>query len=128
MRRTHSTGTLVDLIEEPERYARARLLFQRLKRAMAEDQNERPLKDFALPSNEDPHSSIVNPSIPAQNFELKPSLLQLVKHNQFTSLPTENPNQYLKVFIQLADTLKANGASSEAIRLRLFPFSPRDRS
>ena len=81
MRRTRNTGSLslVYPLAEPERYARARLFFHRIKRAMAEDQNQRPLKDFAQPSNEEPSSSIVNPIIPANNFELKPSLLQLVQ-------------------------------------------------
>lgn len=127
MQRTRSTGTLKDPIVEPERYVRARLLLQRIKRAMAEDQNCRPLEDFALRSNEEPHSSIVNPAITANNFELKPDLLQIMQHNKFTSLPTENPNQHLQVFIQLADTLKCNNAASEAIRLCLFPFSLKDR-
>ena len=51
-----------------------------------------------------------------------------MQQNQFGGLATENPNQHLKTFIQLADTLKCNGASPEAIRLRLFPFSLRDKA
>ena len=48
MRRTRNTGSLslVYPLAEPERYARARLFFHRIKRAMAENQNQRPLKDF----------------------------------------------------------------------------------
>lgn len=92
MRRTRSTRSLVFPIEEPERYTRARLLLQKIRRAMAEEQNQRPLKDLALPSNEEPHSSIVNPAIPTNNFELTPSLLQIVQQNLFAGLPTKNPN------------------------------------
>ena len=128
MRRNRSTGNLIDPLVEPERYARARLFIRKIRRAMAEDRNQRPLKEFAQPSNEEPSSSIVNPAITTNNFELKPSLLQLVQQNQFAGLATENPNQHLKVFIQLADTLKANGATPEAIRLRLFPFSLRGKA
>ena len=95
---------------------------------MAENRDRRPLKEFAQHFDEEPSSSIVNPLIPANNFELKPSLLQLVQQNQYAGLATENPNQHLKVFIQLADTFKSNGASPDAIRLRLFPFSLRDRA
>src|SRR3954463_5802069 len=123
MRRNRNTENLVNPLVEPERYARARLFILKLRKAMAEDRNQRPLKEFAQPSNEEPSSSIVNPTITTNNFELKPSLLQLVQQNQFAGLATENPNQHLKVFIQLADTLKANGATLEAIPLRLFPFS-----
>lgn len=66
---------------------------------MSDDQNRRPLKEFAQPSNEEPSSSIGNPAIPANKFELKPSLLQLVQQNQYVCLATENPNQHLKVFL-----------------------------
>ncbi|XP_058784452.1 uncharacterized protein LOC131659258 [Vicia villosa] len=128
MRRNRSTGNLIDPLVEPERYTRARLFIRKLKKAMAEDRNQRPLKEFAQPSNEEPSSSIVNPTLTTKNFELKPALLQLVQQNQFAGLATENPNQHLKVFIQLADTLKANAATSKAIRLRLFPFSLRGKA
>ena len=78
MRKTRSTGSLEDPIAELEKYVRARLFLQRVKREMAEDQNRSPLKEFALPSNEEPHSSILNLAITANNFKLKPSLLQIV--------------------------------------------------
>lgn len=51
-----------------------------------------------------------------------------MQQNQFAGLPTENPNQHLKVFIQLDDALKTNNVSPEVIHLRLFPFSLRDRA
>ncbi|XP_058733157.1 uncharacterized protein LOC131604752 [Vicia villosa] len=128
MSRNCSTGNLIDPLVEPERYARARLFIRKLKKAMAEDRKQRPLKEFSQPSNLEPSSSIVNPAITTNNFELKPSLLQLVQQNQFAGFATENPNQHLKVFIQLVDTLKANGATSEEICLRLFPFSLRGKA
>lgn len=121
--KTRSTRTLENPIAGPERYARARLLLRRIRRAMAEEPDQKPLKEFSLPSNKEPHSSIVNPAIATNNFELKLSLVQIVQQNQFTSLPTENPNQHLKVFIQLDDTLKINGVSPKVIHLHLFPFS-----
>ncbi|CAJ2679749.1 unnamed protein product [Trifolium pratense] len=90
--------------------------------------NARPLRDYAVPSEEEPHSSIAPPNIEARNFELKPALLQIVQQNQFSGSPTEDPNLHLSVFVQYADTIKANGVDPEAIRLRLFPFSLRDRA
>ena len=88
----------------------------------------RPLKFYAIPSHDEPHNSIAAPAIEANNFELKPSLLSAVQQNQFSGGPTEDPNLHLSVFLQYADTVKANGVSPEAIRLRLFPFSLRDRA
>jgi len=40
----------------------------------------------------------------------------------------EDPNLYLSVFLEVCDTLKINGASTDAIHLRLFPFSLRDEA
>lgn len=90
--------------------------------------HNRPLKDYATPSEEEPHSSIAPPVIKANNFELKPSLLQDVQQNQFAGNPTEYRNLHLSVFVQYTDTLKPNGVDPEAIRLHLFPFSLRDRA
>ncbi|XP_058761643.1 uncharacterized protein LOC131635058 [Vicia villosa] len=64
----------------------------------------------------------------ANKFELKPSLLQAVQQNQFSGSPTDDPNLHLFMFVQYANTVKANGVSPETIRLRLFPFSLRDRA
>ena len=47
MRRNHSTNNLIDPLVEPERYARARFFIRKIRRAMAEDRNQRPLKEFA---------------------------------------------------------------------------------
>ncbi|CAJ2637435.1 unnamed protein product [Trifolium pratense] len=95
---------------------------------MAEAPQERPLRSYAIPSQEEPHNSIAAPAIEANNFELKPSLLSAVQQNQFSGNPTDDPNLHLSIFLQYADTVKANGVSPEAIRLRLFPFSLRDRA
>ena len=88
----------------------------------------RPLKDYAVPSQAEPHNSIAAPAIARNDFELKPSLLSAVQQNQFSGAPTDDPNLHLSVFVQYADTVKANGVNPEAIRLRLFPFSLRDRA
>jgi len=40
----------------------------------------------------------------------------------------EDPNLHLLVFLEVYDTLKINGASTDAIHLRLFLFSLRDKA
>ena len=62
------------------------------------------------------------------DFELKPSLLSVIQQNQFLGSPTDDPNLHFSVFMQYTDIVKANGVSQEAIRLRLFPFSLRDKA
>ncbi|KAK2395303.1 hypothetical protein QL285_057048 [Trifolium repens] len=95
---------------------------------MAEGPQGRPLRSYAISSQEEPHNIIAAPAIEANNFELKSSLLSAVQQNQFSRNPTDDPNLHLSIFLQYADTVKANGVSPEAIRLRLFPFSLRDRA
>lgn len=41
--------------------------------------NERTRKDYVVPSQDEPHSSIAPPTVQANNYELKPSLLQIVQ-------------------------------------------------
>ena len=71
----------------------------------------RPLKSYVIPSREEPHNNIAAPPIEANNFELKPSLLSTVQQNQFSGGSMEDPNLYLSIFLQYADTIKNNGVS-----------------
>ncbi|WJX23035.1 hypothetical protein P8452_12282 [Trifolium repens] len=137
---TRSRGEeLEQLVSEPERLLRIRRknLENQIENPlpdivreseMAEGPQDRPLRSYAIPSQEEPHNSIAAPAIEANNFELKPSLLQAVQQNQFSGNPTDDPNLHLSIFLQYSDTVKANGVSPEAIRLRLFPFSLRHKA
>jgi Retrotransposon gag protein len=87
--------------------------------------NERPklLKDFVVPNATSIRTSIVAPVVGANNFELKPALINMVQQHPFNGLPNEDPNLHLSVFLEICNTLKVNGVTDDAIRLRLFPFS-----
>ena len=85
------------------------------------------LKEFALP----PiivQSSIRRPPIQANIFELKGVTLQMLHNIQFHGLPSENPNAHLTSFIEVCDTVKYNGVTEEALRMRMFPLSLSDRA
>jgi len=86
---------------------------------------ERTLKEYATPSTEEPQAIIVYPTVERNNFEIKPTLLNLVQQNQFSGSPAEDPNLHISTFLRLSGTLKAN---QEAVWLHLFPFSLRDRA
>lgn len=95
---------------------------------MVANNDTRPLKDISVPFEDEPNPIVVNPAIQANNFELKPSLLQIVQHNHFSGSPTEDPNLHFYFLVQYADTLKSNGVDPRAIQLRLFPVSLRHKA
>ena len=73
-------------------------------------------------------SSIRRPPIQTNNFELKSVTLQMLQNILFHGLPSENPNMHLTNFIEVCDTIKYNGVTEEALRLRLFPLLLGDRA
>ncbi|KAK1402848.1 hypothetical protein POM88_002453 [Heracleum sosnowskyi] len=87
------------------------------------------LKDYSQPKINDIQSSIVRPAIAANTFEIKPGTIQMVQNSvQFGGAPTEDPNMHISNFIEICDTFKFNGVSEDAVKLRLFPFSLRDKA
>src|SRR5262249_39580625 len=93
---------------------------------MAEEQ--RTMMDYAKPSFHSTNSHITRPVVAANTFEMKPAIIQMIQNTvQFGVLPSEDPNAHIASFLEICDTFKANGVSNDAIRLRLFPFSLRDR-
>jgi len=87
-------------------------------------EERRTLRDFVTPGVQGISSSIARPAVDANNFELKPALISMVQQSQYTfRRPKPTP---LSIF-RGGDMLKLNGVSSDAIYLRLFPFSLRDK-
>ena len=80
-----------------------------------------------MPNLGDNLSSIVRPTIDANNFEIKPAIIQMVSQFQFGGLPSEDPNAHLAQFLEICDTFNMNGVSPDTINLRLFSFSLRDK-
>ncbi|KAL5854430.1 hypothetical protein ACOSQ4_004232 [Xanthoceras sorbifolium] len=74
-------------------------------------------------------SSIRRPPVAANNFEIKPVIIQMIQNTvQFGGMPIDDPNSHLERFLEICDTFKQNGVSDDAIRLRIFPFSLSDRA
>ena len=51
----------------------------------------------------------------------------MVQQSQFGGIPLKDPNLHPSVLLEVCDTLKLNGVSTDAICLCLFPFSLRDK-
>lgn len=109
-----SLGILNEPINEIESYIHKIRRLQQILVPIAENDN-RPLKEYNVPSNEEPHSSIFHPSIEANNFELKLSLLSMLHHNQFSSALTHDLNLHVSIFVEFCDTIKCNGVYSITI-------------
>ena len=93
------------------------------------DQEQKALRDYAMPSVNGATSSIRRPAIQANNFEIKPAIIQMIQQTiQFGGLSQEDPNVHIANFLEICDTFKHNGVTDDAIRLRLLPFSLRDKA
>ena len=84
------------------------------------------MEDLWRPVIQEEYSVVRQPAVEANNFELKAALITMVQQNQFTSHPSEDPNEHLGRFLRMANTVKLNGVRPEVIKLQLFPFSLRD--
>jgi Retrotransposon gag protein len=92
------------------------------------DEDNRLLKDFSAPRAGELNMGYTVPTVAANDFELKPTLINMVSQNQFAGLAHEDPNQHLANFEEFCNTLKMNGVTPDVIKLRLFSFSLRDRA
>ena len=86
------------------------------------------LGDFAMPDISGSFGGIMAPAITNNNFEIKPSIIQMVQNNQFGGLQGEDPYAHILTFLNVCATFKINGVTDDAIRLRLFPFSIKDKA
>ena len=91
-------------------------------------ENQMTLSDYAMPNIDGARTSIVRPTVNANNFEIKHGPIQMVQQAPFAGENSEDPNEHLANFLEICDTIKINGASEDAIRLRLFPFSLKDKA
>ena len=95
---------------------------------MAEENEQNDRAMYLASTLQGCSSSSMRPLVQANSFKLKTSLIQFVQQNQFAGLPSEDPNEHLSKFLEICDTIKINGVTDDAIRLRLFQFSLRDKA
>ena len=96
--------------------------------AVGAENPRRTLMEYAQPSIDGIASCIRKPQVQANNFELKPSYVNMIQNSiQFHGLPNEDPNLHIAYFLDICDMFRVNGVLDDAISLRLFPFSLKDR-
>jgi len=85
-------------------------------------QDQRVLRDYAMPQLSSIASSIVSPANEAYNFKLQQSLISLVQKDQFGSHPSQNPSVHLRDFLVKCDTIKLNVVPADAITNKALPI------
>jgi hypothetical protein len=56
-------------------------------------------------------------------FELKPALINMVQASQFCGKAHEDANKHLQHLLKICSTFTIKDVPSDAVLLRLFPFS-----
>ena len=119
-------------LRKVSRAEKATMLDERIDHIVEQETTtERPpiqdtMEDFLRPVIQAEYSTVKQPAVEANNFELKPTFITMVWHNKFTGHPTEDPNEHLGRFLRMANIVKLNSVRPKVIKLHLFPFSLRD--
>ncbi|GKA05180.1 hypothetical protein Tco_0684300 [Tanacetum coccineum] len=95
---------------------------------MGDENHIRTLGDYSKPSHEGYRNTI---ELPEGNnvVPLRSDTIQLVQKGcSFHRLRSKDPNQHLKDFLKLVDSLDLDGENMKRKRLRLFQFSLRDQA
>ncbi|GJS97598.1 zinc finger, CCHC-type containing protein [Tanacetum coccineum] len=95
---------------------------------MGDENPIRTLRDYSRPSHKGYKNTI---ELPEGNnvVPLRSDTIRLVQNGcSFHGLRSEDPNQHLKDFLKLVDSLDLDGENRERTRLYLFQFSLRDQA
>ena len=74
----------------------------------------------AIPAT--PTPAVRKPDI-EEEFEIKEPFLSMIQEMNFDGRINDDLIQHVESFLDICDLFKIRGASSDAIKLRLFPFS-----
>ena len=89
---------------------------------------ERPLREYGVPNVKNVNFRVVRPAVEGKSFEICTPMISMVSSNAFYGLPSEDPNSHIRTFLELCDTFRIDGMTDDALRLRLFPFSLKDKA
>nr|GFA04632.1 hypothetical protein [Tanacetum cinerariifolium] len=85
--------------------------------------DQRTMAEFLRAPTDGYAEAIVVPSIIAEQFELKHSLINMITSDQFFGLEKDNPHDHIRWFNNITSTIKYKDVPNSAIKLMLFPFS-----
>ena len=75
------------------------------------ERNQRPIiiEDIWRHIIQEEYSAVRQHAIKANNFELKPTFITMVKQHQFLGHPSEDLNENMGRFMRMANIVKLNG-------------------
>lgn len=85
----------------------------------------RSMRDYTAPKDYTAPTCLVLTPI-TQHFEIRPAIIQLLPN--YYGKENENPYKHVKDFFNLCSTFNYIEVDIEQIRLRLFPFSLKDKA
>ncbi|GJZ27166.1 hypothetical protein Tco_0571419 [Tanacetum coccineum] len=127
--RTHSSGPVVEPSITPRRHQNKKRSQQQVDSTIVEENpiltmaDTRTMAELLRAPTEGNAEAIVVPPIPAEHFELKHSLLNLVTSKQYFGFEKEDPHAHICWFNNITSTMKYKDVPDSAINLMLFPFS-----
>ena len=84
--------------------------------AVGVENNRRTLMKYVQPSIDGTASCIRKPELQANNFEMKPSYINMIQNSvQFHGLPNEDPNLHIAYFLDICDMFKVNGVPDDLL-------------
>ena len=92
----------------------------------APNPNNQPLRQLFVLNAYEPSLAIDFTRVGNADFELKPSIMNLLP--SFYGRTNESPLEHVTEFIEVCSTLGHLEVSQEVVRLRLFPFTLKDKA
>nr|GFA74733.1 reverse transcriptase domain-containing protein [Tanacetum cinerariifolium] len=126
--RTRSSGPVVEPSSTPRRRRKQKRSQQQVNLTIVEEKpvvtmaDTRTMAELLRAPTEGNAEAIIVPPIPADHFEVKHSLLNLVTSKQFFGFEKEDPHAHIHWFNKIT-TMKYKDVPETAIKLMLFPFS-----
>ncbi|KAL4280209.1 hypothetical protein GQ457_03G016220 [Hibiscus cannabinus] len=89
----------------------------------------RTVRDYLAEDLEGLNPAVTMPDFEAEHFELKPVMFNMLNTlDQFGGTPNENARHHVKSFLEICNSFKIHGVSNDVLKLKLFPYSLRDKA
>ena len=93
------------------------------------NQENTKLCNFSNTNNNDFISTpIAPPATSAESYDSSTTLLNLVMQDQFSGTPNEDAASHINTFVELCNMQNKKYVDNDVVKLKLFPFSLRDRA